>query len=96
MSIQQLLLNIDERHSFSDQSTFTQNIPVEWIESALTLSSKATIRRRRLPEDQVLWLVLGMALFRDESIEEVARRLDSIGQTNDLAKTTDKVYKYLP
>lgn len=76
MSIQQLLLSIDELHSFSDNSTFTQNIPVEWIESALTLSSKATIRRRRLPEDQVLWLVLGMALFRDESIEEVARRLN--------------------
>ncbi|MGI9282552.1 MAG: IS4 family transposase, partial [Endozoicomonas sp.] len=38
--------------------------------------SKATIRRRRLPEDQVLWLVLGMALFRNEPIEEVARRLN--------------------
>ncbi|QUX95551.1 IS4 family transposase, partial [Marinomonas sp. CT5] len=76
MSIQQLLLSIDELHSFSNHSTFTQNIPVKWIESALTLSSKATIRRRRLPEDQVLWLVLGMALFRDESIEEVARRLN--------------------
>jgi hypothetical protein len=76
VSIQQLLLSIDELHSFSDHSTFTQNIPVEWIESALTLSSKASIRRRRLPEDQVLWLVLGMALFRDEAIEEVARRLN--------------------
>lgn len=76
MSIQQLLLSIDEFQSFSDHSTFTQNIPIEWIESALTLTDKATIRRRRLPEDQVLWLVLGMALFRDESIEEVARRLN--------------------
>ena len=76
MSIQQLLLSIDELQSFSDHSTFTQNIPVEWIESALTLSTKASIRRRRLPEDQVLWLVLGMALFRDEPIQEVARRLN--------------------
>lgn len=76
MPIQQLLLDIDELHSFSNHSAFTQNIPVEWIESALTLSSKATIRRRRLPEDQVLWLVLGMALFRNEPIEEVARRLN--------------------
>ena len=76
MSIQQLLLSIEELHSFSDHSTFTQNIPVEWIESALTLSAKASIRRRRLPEDQVLWLVLGMALFRNEPIQEVARRLN--------------------
>ena len=76
VSIQQLLLSIEELHSFSDHSTFTQNIPVEWIESALTLSAKASIRRRRLPEDQVLWLVLGMALFRNEPIQEVARRLN--------------------
>lgn len=67
---------MDELQTFSECSTFTQNIPVEWVESALTLSSKATIRRRRLPEDQVLWLVLGMALFRNEPIEEVARRLN--------------------
>ncbi|PTC19241.1 hypothetical protein C0J26_12545 [Pseudomonas baetica] len=33
------------------------------------LSSQATIRRRRLPAaDQALWLVLGMALFRDEPV----------------------------
>ncbi|UTV98086.1 transposase domain-containing protein [Marinomonas rhizomae] len=51
MSIQRLLLSIDELHSFSDHSTFTQNIPIEWIESALTLSLSASIRRRRLPED---------------------------------------------
>ncbi|MGI9281539.1 MAG: transposase domain-containing protein, partial [Endozoicomonas sp.] len=67
---------MDELQTFSECSTFTQNIPIEWVESALTLLSKATIRRRRLPEDQVLWLVLGMALFRNEPIEEVARRLN--------------------
>lgn len=74
--IQQTLLDIDELHSFSDLSTFAQNIPVEWVEAALHLSEKATIRRRRLPSDQALWLVMGMALFRNESIDEVARRLN--------------------
>jgi len=44
------------------------------------LSSQATIRRRRLPADQVLWLVLGMALFRDEPVHEVARRLNICAQ----------------
>ncbi len=76
MSIQQLLLSIDELQSFTDHSTFTQNIPTEWIESALILSTKASIRRRRLPEDQVLWLFVGVALFRGEPIQEVARRLN--------------------
>lgn len=80
MPIHQTLLAFDELHSFSDHSTFSQNIPVEWIESALQLSTKATIRRRRLPSDQVLWLAVGMALFRNEPIEEVARRLNICAQ----------------
>lgn len=54
MPTQQTLLDIDELHSFTDLSTFAQHIPVEWIELALHLSSQATIRRRRLPSDQVL------------------------------------------
>ncbi|WP_420600133.1 IS4 family transposase [Neptuniibacter sp.] len=80
MLLHQTLLDIDDLHQFSDQSTFTQNIPVEWIESALTLTQSATIRRRRLPTDQVLWLVLGMSLFRDEPIADVARRLNICSQ----------------
>ena len=54
MSLQHSLLDIGELANFSDLSTFTQNIPVEWVESALQLSEKATIRRRRLPSEQVL------------------------------------------
>lgn len=80
MSIQQQLLDLGELFNFSDLSCFTQNIPVEWVASALELSSQASIRRRRLPGDQVLWLVLGMALFRDEPVHEVARRLNICAQ----------------
>ena len=80
MPFQQTLLGLDEFHSFSDLSTFSQNIPVEWIESALQLTAKATIRRRRLPSEQVLWLVMGMALFRNEPVGEVARRLNICAQ----------------
>ena len=80
MSVQQELLDLGDLFNFSDLSTFTQNIPVEWVASALGLSSQATIRRRRLPADQVLWLVLGMALFRDEPVHEVARRLNICAQ----------------
>lgn len=80
MSFQQSLLDLGELFNFSDLSTFTQNIPVEWVASALDLSGQATIRRRRLPADQVLWLVLGMALFRDEPVHEVARRLNICAQ----------------
>lgn len=80
MSVHQDLLDLGDLFNFSDLSTFTQNIPVEWVASALDLSAQASIRRRRLPTDQVLWLVLGMALFRDEPVHEVARRLNICAQ----------------
>lgn len=59
-------------HEFSN---FRAHIAAEWIESALALSGTATIRRRRLPAEQVFWLVVGMALMRDESIERVCALL---------------------
>ncbi|WP_187393562.1 transposase domain-containing protein, partial [Shewanella algae] len=57
-------------------TTFSEHIPDEWIAKAATLSDKATIRRRRLPSDMVLWLIVGMAFFRNEPIAEVARRMN--------------------
>lgn len=56
--------------------SFLQHIPADWIESALALMNQASIRRRRLPSDMVLWLVIGMAFFRNEPIDEVVRRLN--------------------
>src|SRR5438552_1265507 len=38
--------------------------------------STATLRRRRLPAEQVIWLVLGMALYRDRPIDELVDKLD--------------------
>lgn len=55
---------------------FRERLPVEWIEEALEATGIATLRRRRLPAGQVVWLVLGMALMRDRSIEEVVSKLD--------------------
>lgn len=47
-----------------------------WIEEALQLAGTATLRRRRLPAEQVVWLVIGMALFRDLPLERVVDELD--------------------
>jgi hypothetical protein len=48
----------------------------DWIEEALCYTGTASIRRRRLPAEQVVWLVIGMALYRREPIERVVERLD--------------------
>jgi Insertion element 4 transposase N-terminal/Transposase DDE domain len=47
-----------------------------WVEEALVSTGTATIRRRRLPAEQTVWLVLGMAVMRDLPVTAVARQLD--------------------
>lgn len=50
----------------------------DWITEALEATGTATLRRRRLPMEQVILLVLGMALMRDRPVKEVARTLDLV------------------
>ena len=78
MSVQYALTDFLEnaQSDVSQLATFSEHIPDEWVQSAAALSSQATIRRRRLPNDMVLWLVVGMAFFRNEPIAEVARLLN--------------------
>lgn len=52
------------------------SIDPAWIEEALEATGTATLRKRRLPAEQVIWLVLGMALYRDRPIDEVVAKLD--------------------
>lgn len=47
-----------------------------WIEEALAWSGTVTLRRRRLPAEQVLWLAIGMGLMRNAPIERVVDRLE--------------------
>ena len=53
-----------------------RNIDPEWIEQALAATGTATVRRRRLPAEQVIWVVLGMGLFRNRPLEDIVSKLD--------------------
>src|SRR3990172_7765455 len=55
---------------------FADSLDRPWIEAALAATGSATVRRRKLPAEQVVWIVIGMALFRDRSIQEVGHHLD--------------------
>lgn len=57
-------------------SQFAQDVAPEWIEEALTATGTATLRRRRLPVEQMVWVVIGMALFRNRPIVEVVDKLN--------------------
>jgi hypothetical protein len=59
-----------------DWYRFGEHLPLEWIEAALANKGKASIRHRRLPAQQVVWLVIALALFRHRSIGDVLAELD--------------------
>jgi hypothetical protein len=57
---------------------FQESLDPDWIEAALAATGKASIRRRKLPAEQAVWLVLGMSLFADRSITDVVDHLDLV------------------
>ena len=59
-----------------DWARLGQHLPCEWIEQAVAYTGKASIRQRRLPAEQVVWLVVALALYRHQSISEVVDDLD--------------------
>lgn len=72
-----------------DWRRLADRLPVEWIEQALQYSGKASIRRRRLPAEQVVWLVIALAMYRHLSIKEILDDLDlALPDLNDRCVTS--------
>ncbi|QPI47357.1 IS4 family transposase [Massilia antarctica] len=71
-----LSLAIDLPRFPPDWRRLGKELPYEWIEAALEAKGKASIRRRRLPAQQVVWLVIALALYRHLSVKEVLDDLD--------------------
>jgi hypothetical protein len=59
-----------------DVGRLREHIDATWIEEALAATGTATLRKRRLPAQHVVWLIIGIALMRNESIERVVAMLD--------------------
>lgn len=67
----------------AELNAFSRSFDPEWIHQALTACNKASIRRRRLPADQAVWLILMMGLLRDLSIKDVCHHLDIVLQPDE-------------
>jgi len=70
---------LSDTHDFAtpDQWGVVQrSVPQSWVEQALQMTGVTTLRNRRLPMEQAIWLVLGVALLRDRSIVNVAEVLE--------------------
>jgi hypothetical protein len=59
-----------------DWGRLGEQLPAEWIEGALRYTGKASIRRRRLPAEQVVWLVIALAIYRHRSVRQVLAELE--------------------
>lgn len=59
-----------------DWNRLGANLPYEWVEQAVFYTGAASIRKRRLPAEQVVWLVIALALYRHRSIGEVLDDLE--------------------
>ncbi|MBI5883257.1 MAG: transposase domain-containing protein, partial [Elusimicrobia bacterium] len=53
-------------------------VDTEWIELAAATHGVAIFSKRKLPVQEVVWLAIGMGLYRDLPIENVVRRLDLV------------------
>lgn len=62
----------------SSAARFSGSITPELIEAALAATGSASARRRKMPADSAIWLVIGMGLFGDRSIEQVFNQLDLV------------------
>jgi hypothetical protein len=66
-----------------------QLIPERRLAAILSRTARASERRRRLPADSVIWLVIALALFAADSIPKVWRRLHP---TRDDPEPTDSAF----
>jgi hypothetical protein len=55
---------------------FASLIDPAWIDEALQRTGTVSLRRRRLPAERMVWLVIGLALFRNEPIWHIVQQLD--------------------
>ena len=59
----------------ADRSALSRSIDPDWIIRALSSTGKASVRRRKLPAEHVVWLVIALALYRHQSIPDVVAHL---------------------
>src|SRR5437899_229917 len=71
-----LAVGAGERAASFEQ--FRSALDSAWVADALAATDTASVRRRKLPAEHVVWLVIGMGLFHDRSIAEVVHHLDLV------------------
>ena len=75
MRLEACLEQVGRRATWQRCGQLRSMIGLAWVTGALRSTDTLTIRRRKLPNEAVVWLVVGMALFRNRSIDAVVKHL---------------------
>lgn len=59
-------------------SSLADILEPDLIQSCLNDNGVATLRKRKLPMDAMIWAVIGMSLFRTESVRQLINKLDIV------------------
>jgi len=78
MELGQALLAVGAGERPASFDEFNAALDPAWIAAALEATGTASVRRRKVPADYVVWLVIAMALFRDRAIAQVAQQLELV------------------
>ena len=77
MRFESELANVfNSTNSFHTFEKYAELLSPELIKQGFEQAGVATIRKRRLPLETVLWSIVGMALYRQESVWNIATQMD--------------------
>ncbi len=71
------------QNNFTEFTALSELLEPSLVADALAQSGVATIRKRKLPMEQMVWAVIGMALFRKMSMRQLVNQLDIIRPNGD-------------
>ena len=75
MNLGTALLTTARDQPLDHLDTFATSLDAALVTQALEATGTASVRRRKLPAERAVWLMLGMALLRDRSIQAVCDHL---------------------
>ena len=75
MNLGTALLTTARDQPLDHLDTFANSLDAALVTQALEATGTASVRRRKLPAERAVWLMLGMALLRDRSIQAVCDHL---------------------
>ncbi|WP_019615934.1 transposase domain-containing protein, partial [Psychromonas ossibalaenae] len=77
MQLSTALSQVSLNH-FTEFTGLNELLAPELVTDSLSQTGVATIRKRKLPMEQMVWAVIGMALFRKYSMRQLVNQLDII------------------